>query len=76
MTAASALTKITNKVSTTFKVGGASGTPRLELAMANAHFEIPSHNIEEVIALETNFHALPSTIDEKDELTLKYVGKA
>ena len=76
MTAASALTKITNKVSTTFKVGGATGTPRLELAMANAHFEIPSHNIEEVIALETNFHALPSTIDEKDELTLKYVGKA
>ncbi len=76
MTAATALTKITNKVSTTFKVGGATGTPRLELAMSNAHFEIPSHNIEEVIALETNFHALPSTIDEKDELTIKYVGKA
>jgi len=75
MTAATALTKITNKVSTTFKVGGATGTPRLELAMANAHFEIPSHNIEEVIALETNFHALPATIDGTDELTLKYVGK-
>ena len=74
MTAANALNKITNSFTTTFKVGGASGTPRLELLMDSAHFEIPTHNIEDVIAVETNFHGLPSTIDGTNELALKYVG--
>jgi len=74
MTAANALNKITNSFTTTFKVGGASGTPRLELLMDSAHFEIPTHNIEDVIAVETNFHGLPSTIDATNELALKYVG--
>ena len=74
MTAANALNKITNSFTTTFKVGGASGTPRLELLMDTAHFEIPTHNIEDVIAVETNFHGLPSTIDATNELALKYVG--
>jgi len=74
MTAANALNKITNSFTTTFKVGGASGTPRLELLMDTAHFEIPTHNIEDVIAVETNFHGLPSSIDGTDELAIKYVG--
>ena len=33
-------------------------------------------NIEDVIALETNFQALPATVDETDELEIKYVGAA
>tara|TARA_R110000744_G_scaffold340107_1_gene445272 strand:- start:2021 stop:3112 length:1092 start_codon:yes stop_codon:yes gene_type:complete len=65
---------ITNNFDLTFKVGGASGTPRLELAMTDCHLEVPSHSIEDVISLETNFHALPSTIDGTDEITIKYVG--
>lgn len=67
-------TTITNNFDLTFKVGGASSTPRLELAMTDCHLEVPSHSIDDVISLETNFHALPSTIDGTDELTIKYVG--
>ena len=67
-------TTITNNFDLTFKIGGASGTPRIEMAMADCHLEVPAHSIEDVISLETNFHALPSTIDGTDELTIKYVG--
>ena len=42
--------------------------------MPTAHFEIPTHNIEDVIALETTFQALPSTIGGTNETTLKYRG--
>ena len=44
--------------------------------MPTAHFEIPTHNIEDVIALETTFQALPSTIDNTNETTLNYRGVA
>ena len=74
LTSAAARAKITNSFATTFKVGGASATPRLELSMPQAHFEIPSHSIDDVISMETNFHGLPVTISDTDELTLKYVG--
>ena len=65
---------ITNNFDLTFKVGGASATPRIELAMTDCHLEVPTHSIDDVISLETNFHALPSTIEQTDELTIKYVG--
>jgi len=74
LTSSGALGKITNEFATTFKVGGASGTPRLELAMDHSHFEIPAHSIDDVISLETNFQALPDTISSTDEVALKYVG--
>jgi hypothetical protein len=67
-------TTITNNFDLTFKIGGASGTPRIEMAMTDCHLEVPAHSIDDVISLETNFHALPSTIDGTDELTIKYVG--
>ena len=62
---------VTNNVGLTFKVGGASGT-RFELTMPTCHLEIPTHSIEDVISLETNFQALPSTIDGTNEMTLAY----
>lgn len=65
---------VTNSFALTFKVGGASSTPRLEMAMATAHLQIPEHSIEDVISLDTTFEALPSTISETDEVTVKYVG--
>ena len=74
LTSAAARAKITNSFATTFKIGGASATPRLELSMPTAHFEIPSHSIDDVISMETNFHGLPVTISDTDELTLKYIG--
>lgn len=65
---------ITNDFNLTFNIGGGSGTPRIEIAMANCHLEVPTHSIEDIISLETNFHALPSTIDGTDEVSIKYVG--
>ena len=66
---------IVNKFSLTFDVGGKqSGFPRLQFNMPLCHLEIPSHSIDDVISLETNFHGLGSTIGEADEVNLKYFG--
>ena len=68
--------QITNSFDLNFKVGGSSGTPRVELKMDQCHLEVPTHSIEDVISLEVNFHALPADIANTDELEIKYVGKA
>ena len=66
---------ITNNFDLTFKVGGEDATlPRVEVAMTNVHLELPTHSIEDLISVETNFHALPSTIAGTDEATIKYIG--
>ena len=62
---------VTNSVALTFKIGGGSGN-RLELTIPTAHIEIPTHSIEDVISLETNFQALPSAIDGTDDMTFAY----
>ena len=62
---------VTNSFALVFKIGGASGTG-LELHMPTSHVEIPTHSIEDVISLETNFQALPSTIDGTNEIELVY----
>ena len=64
-------TTVTNSVDLTFKIGGGSGR-RLELNFPTAHVEIPTHSIEDVISLETNFMALPSTIDGTNEVSITY----
>jgi len=69
--------EVTNDFDLTFGIGdGGTGnnTPRVEMELPNCHFEIPTHSIEDVISLETSFNALPSNIDGKDELTVKYVS--
>lgn len=64
---------VTNSFDLTFKIGGATDdTNRLELNFPTCHLEIPTHSIEDVISLETNFMALPSTISGADEATLTY----
>lgn len=62
---------VTNSFGLVFSIGGGSGT-RLELNCATAHLEIPTHSIEDVISIETNFMALPQTIDDTDEIVLTY----
>lgn len=62
---------VTNSVDLTFKIGGGDGR-RLELNFPTAHVEIPTHSIEDVISLETNFMALPSTIDGTNEVSITY----
>lgn len=66
-----ALDIVTNQFTMAFKIGGATG-PRLEVAMPEAHVEIPVTSIEDVISLETSFHGLPSTISDTDEVNLTY----
>ena len=62
---------VTNSFGLTFSIGGGSGN-RLGLTCATAHLEIPTHSIDDVISLETNFSALPQTIDDTDEVVLTY----
>jgi len=66
---------ITNSFALTFKIGGDTA-PYLKATMSTCHIDIPTHSIADVISLETNFNALPSTIDETDELVLEYKGVA
>ena len=66
---------VINKFAITLQVGGTDATkPRFEISMPTAHFEIPSHSIEDVISLETSFHGLGSSVGEGDEISLKYIG--
>jgi len=67
-------TTTTNSFNLGFKVGGDGNIPRIELNAPQCHLEVPSHSIDDVISVEVNFHALGSTIDLTDELTVKYVG--
>ena len=68
---------VTNSFALVFKIGGTTaGTPRLEVSMPTCHLDIPTHSIEDVIAVETAFNALPSTIDGTNEATITYHGIA
>ena len=69
-------TDIQNSVSLQFDIG-ASTAPFLMLTMPTCHLEVPTHSIDDVISLETNFHALPATIDGTNEVTqFEFKGKA
>lgn len=46
-----------------FKVGGSSGTPRVEFEMPHVHLEVPGHSIEDVISLESSFSGLQSDLE-------------
>jgi len=65
---------VTNAFNLNFKVGGAAGTPRIELAMPACHLEVPTHSIDDIISVEMSFHALGTDIESADELSVKYVG--
>jgi hypothetical protein len=66
-------TTITNDFNLVFDIGGAS-SPTVKVTLPTCHLEIPTHSIEDVISLETTFHALPSTISGADEASIVYVG--
>lgn len=70
-------TVVTNSFALTFNIGGTgSGVPKLAVSMPTCHLDIPTHSIEDVIAVETAFNALPSSIDGTDEATITYTGIA
>ena len=46
--------------------------------MPHCHVEVPSHSIEDVISLETNFSSLQSDMESNvpDDFKMKTFGKA
>ena len=70
-----ATTDITNSFSFAFDIG-AGATPYLNLTMPTCHIEVPTIMIDDVISLETNFHALPSAISNTNEISVfNFFGK-
>ena len=82
LTSVASRSKIVNSFNLTFKLGGvgdanaftADPGPRYQFNFPTAHFEIPAHSVEDVISIETTFQALPSTIGNTDEVTVKFAG--
>ncbi len=68
-----ATTEIINKFALVFSVGG-SAAPKVSFSFPQCHLNVPSHSIDDVIAVDVEFSALPSTISETDEATITYTG--
>jgi hypothetical protein len=66
---------VTNDFNLVFDIGGTSA-PTMKVTLPTCHLEVPTHSIEDVISLEVNFHALPTTINNADEATIVYKGLA
>ena len=70
-----ATTDITNSFSFAFDIG-AGANPYLNLTMPTCHIEVPQLAIDDVISLETTFHALPSSISGTNEISVfNFFGK-
>lgn len=65
LTTAAGLDVITHDFTVTFVVGGSGATPRVEFEMPQVHVEVPSHSIDDVIALETTFTSLQSDMEDQ-----------
>jgi len=61
----------TNEFVLEFSIGGGS-SPKIVFNIPQAHLEIPTHSIDDIISLDTTFHALPSGMDNTDEATITY----
>jgi len=69
------LTKVVNDFDITFKVGGTTAsTPRVNFNFPKVHIDVPTHNIEDVISLETNFGAYTNDFDTVDEFNMTVFG--
>jgi hypothetical protein len=67
---------ITNDFNLVFVVGGTGNTPRVTMTLPTCHLEVPTHSIDDIVSLETTFHALPTSVDGTDEITMEFVGPA
>lgn len=76
----SGASSITNSFALTFGIGGASSvTPSVQIELPQCHFEVPAHSMDDIISLETNFHALPANLDpgttaDSYEIKVTYKG--
>jgi len=69
-----AMSKVVNKFKVTMHIGGSAATgnatdPALKIEFPTAHIEVPTHQVEDVISMETNFQALPSDFGTANEIT-------
>ena len=78
LTSAAALDVITHDFNMTFKIGGSTGTPRVEFRMPQSHVEVPTHSVEDVISLESAFTSIQSDLESNtpDDLTIESYGVA
>ena len=67
---------VTNDFNLVFVIGGTGNNPRLTVTLPTCHLEVPTHSIDDLVSLETNFHALPTSVDAVDEVTMVAVGPA
>ena len=65
---------VTNDFNLVFAVGGSNNIPKLTMTLPTCHLEVPTHSLDDIVSLETNFHALPTSVDGTDEITLVAVG--
>jgi hypothetical protein len=65
---------ITNSFDLTFTIGGTGNTPRVVANLNNCHLEVPTHSIDDIVSLETTFHALPTSVDAVDEIDFIFIG--
>lgn len=78
------LSNATNKINNAFTLdiyvggkaaGDAPSAPGVQFKFPNVQLEIPTHSLDDVVSVEMNFTALPSTISAADEVTaVRYVG--
>lgn len=71
---------ITNDFNLVFVVGGTvshtAGGPSFKVTLPTCHLEVPTHSIDDIVSLETTFHALPTSVDGTDEATIEFKGPA
>ena len=65
---------ITNSFDLTFTIGGTGNTPRVVANLNNCHLEVPTHSIDDIVSLNTTFHALPTSVDATDEIDFIFLG--
>ena len=65
---------VTNSFELIFVVGGTGNPARVTMTLPTCHLEVPTHSIDDIVSLETTFHALPTSVDGTDEITMEFVG--
>ena len=68
------LNQVVNDFNVTFQIGGSAGTPRINVIMPKVHINVPSHSIEDVISVETNFASYTDEFNVANEVQLEYIG--
>ena len=69
------LEKVVNDFDVTFQIGGAvAATPRLFVKIPKCHIDVPTHSVEDVISVETNFAAYTTDFNVANEVQLEYYG--